>query len=242
MKSLIFFFVSSFVPVSLLAQWAIPAQMRAGNTLDRLSTTNSLSASDILYGVPLPPGALVGDYYLDNKWNKSTVLLYKSENMIEGYYARYDINSDLVEFKTKSGVKVLEIQKIKNLVWIDSLTAHPHYFVNSKEYKFDGTELTGFLEVIVDGTLPLMKRTELTVKEPTYVVAFDVGSRDTKIYKKHSFLYAMEQNLFEIKGKKDLQKASGHRINEVETFIKKQKLNPNKEPDLKQVFEFLNKQ
>lgn len=227
--------------MSLLAQWAIPPQMRAGNTLDRLSSASNMSASDILYGVPLPPGSLVGNTYLDNKWNRSTVLLYKSETMIEGYYARYDIKSDLMEFKTKSGVKVLEIQKIKNLVWIDSLTSEPHYFVNSKEYKFNGTDLTGLLEVIVDGTMPLMKRTELMVKEPTYVVAFDVGSRDTKIYKKEIFLYAKEQDLFEIKSKKDLQKASGGRAAEVESFIKQHKLNPNKEPGLKQVFEFLNK-
>jgi len=73
MKHLILFFTSILFFLDSFGQWAIPAQMRAENTLDRLSSKNTMSASDILYGVPLPPGSVVGDDYLDKKWNMATI-------------------------------------------------------------------------------------------------------------------------------------------------------------------------
>jgi hypothetical protein len=240
MKHLILFFSSILFFFNSFGQWAIPAQMRAENTLDRLSSKNSMSASDILYGVPLPPGSVIGDDYLDKKWNMSTILLYQSEAMIEGNYTRYDIKADLIEVKTNSGIKALDVRKIKNMLWLDSITAEPHYYVNAMEFRKNGTQLTGLLEVVVDGNTPLLKRTEIKVKEPTYVVALDVGSRDTKIYKKEIYFYAREKDLFELKNKSDLLEACGDRSVEMEAYIKTNKLNINKPAGLKRAFEFLN--
>ena len=113
--------------------------------------------------------------------------MYQSEKMIEGYPAKFDIQSDLFEVKTNNGIKILDNSKVKNVVWIDSLTSLPDYFVNGKEYRIEGVPSTGILEIVVDGIFPLFKKTELFVKEPTYNVAFDVGSRDKKIFQKEIF-------------------------------------------------------
>ncbi|HRG78982.1 MAG TPA: hypothetical protein PL167_05205, partial [Cyclobacteriaceae bacterium] len=75
----------TLITTNSFGQAAIPPQMRAENTLDRISSKNSLSGSDILYGLPVPPGSTMGDNYLNKEWNQATFLLYQSEKMIEGY-------------------------------------------------------------------------------------------------------------------------------------------------------------
>jgi hypothetical protein len=240
MKSLILFLGMISFSLNSWAQWAIPTQMRAENTLDRLSDKGGLSSSDLLYGIPITPGNVIGDMYLDKKWNAATILLYQSETMIEGYPVKYDIKSDVLEIKSKSGIKILGGEKIKNMVWVDSLTTQPHYFVNAAEFKKDGVPSRGLLEVIVDGDLPLLKKTEIYVKQPTYNAALDAGSKDTKIFQKEIFLYSSDKNLQVIKNKKNVLEASGDRASEVEAFIKANKINVNKLAGLKQVFELLN--
>jgi len=151
-----------------------------------------------------------------------------------------DPKADLIEVKTKSGIKALDVKKIKNILWVDSVTSEPHYYVNAMEFRKNGIQLSGLLEVVVDGAMPLLKRTEIKVKEPTYVVALDVGTRDTKIYKKEIYFYAREKDLVELKNKTDLKEASGDRSVEIEAYLKTNKLNVNKPADLKRAFEFLN--
>jgi len=239
--SRLFLLVSvTLISTNSFGQAAIPPQLRAENTLDRISSKNSLSGSDILYGLPVPPGSTIGDNYLNKEWNQATFLLYQSEKMIEGYPAKFDIQSDLFEVKTNNGIKILDNSKVKNVVWIDSLTSLPHYFVNGKEYRIEGVPSTGILEIVVDGIFPLFKKTELFVKEPTYNVAFDVGSRDKKIFQKEIMYYGKDKDLMRVKNKKDVLAAAGGRATEVEAFVKSNKLNLNKETDLKRVFEFLN--
>ena len=239
--SRLFLLVSvTLISTNSFGQAAIPPQLRAENTLDRISSKNSFSGSDILYGLPVPPGSTIGDNYLNKEWNQATFLLYRSEKMIEGYPAKFDIQSDLFEVKTNNGIKILDNSKVKNVVWIDSLTSLPHYFVNGKEYRIEGVPSTGILEIVVDGIFPLFKKTELFVKEPTYNVAFDVGSRDKKIFQKEIMYYGKDKDLMRVKNKKDVLAAAGGRATEVEAFVKSNKLNLNKETDLKRVFEFLN--
>lgn len=240
MKSLILILSIISFSVDSIAQWAIPKNMRAENTLDRLSDKGGLSRSDLLYGIPMEPGNVIGDNYLDKKWNAATILLYQSETMIEGYPVKYDIKSDVIEIKSKSGIKILNGEKIKNMVWIDSLTAEPHYFVNGAEFKKDNVPSRGLLEVVVDGPIPLLRKMEIYVKQPTYNAAMGSGSQDTKILQKEVLFYSIDKNLFLIKNKKNVLEASGDRAPEVEKFMKENKININKLSELKTVFEFLN--
>jgi hypothetical protein len=86
----------------------------------------------------------------------------------------------------------------------------------------------------------LLKRSELHTKKANYNVALDVGSKDTKLYLKDVFLYAKDKELIRVKGKDDILKASGDRATEVESYMKVNKLNINKQPGLVKVFEFMN--
>ena len=220
---------------------AVPTQIRAANTLYRLGQRSGVGNNDLIQGIPFPPSEIIGDNYLDKKWNAATVLLYQSETMLEGYLVKYDVKNDVLEFNTSSGIKVLDGRKVKNMVWVDSLTALPHYFVNGAEYKINGVAGYGLLEVVVDGTAPLLKKAEIFVKKPDYHPALSVGSRNTEILQKEVFLYAKDGKLIKIKNKADVISAAGDRGKEAEKFIKVNQLNVNKPLGLVRAFEFINK-
>ena len=223
----------------VFGQWAIPANMRASNTMTSISESG-VTAGGTLYGLPGSAGEVIGDYYLNKRWNKASILLYQSETMIEGYPVKYDIKNDLIEIRTSAGIKILDVRKIKNLAWIDSMAIAPQYFVNANEFKKGKKSYSGLMEVMVDGPLPLLKRTELDIREPNYVPALDVGSKDTKILQKSVILYSNSGELIEIKNKKDVLEASGDLSKEVDEYIKANKLNLNKDAGMKRTFEFIN--
>lgn len=214
--------------------------MRASNTLDRMSDVGGLSRNDLLYGLPMTPGGIKGTTYLDKKWNIATILLFESEKLLEGYPVRYDLKENELEVKAKNGTKVIESKNIKSVVWRDSLTQLPKFFINGGEYTDEGTPLNGLLEVLADGKVPLLKRNYIVIKAPDYVVGFDVGSRDTKIFKKSTYYYATGKNLTKITSKKTLLPAFGDDAVEVEKFIKTNKLSTNNDRDLAMVFDGYN--
>ncbi len=223
-----------------MAQNTLPDQIRIRQTLDGLSDLGGLSQNDMLYGIDIEPGRLLGDYYLDSKWNKASLLLYESDRMIDGYYVKYDIEGNSVEVKLNRQIKLLQMNKIRSMIWYDSITKMPRAFVNAKDYSEKGSPLTGLLEIVVDGKLPLVKRTMIWIKRPDYVVAFDVGSKDTKINKKEIFYYLKGKEVFEIKKRKDLFEVFGDKRSEMEEFARVNKLNTKEERGLSNLFERYN--
>lgn len=239
MKNSLFVLLLLVSQVTAFGQWAIPANMRASQTLTSISESG-VTAGSTLYGLPGSPGEIIGDYYLNKKWNRANILLYQSESMIEGYPVKYDLKNEFIEIRTSVGVKILDVRKIKNLVWTDTLAIAPQYFVNASEFKKGRNSYSGLLEVIVDGPLPLLKRTELDVREPNYIPALDAGSKDTKILQKSIILYSKGGELIELKNKKDVLEASGDLSKEVDVYIKANKLNVSKDAGVRRVFEFIN--
>lgn len=219
---------------------AIPQTVRAAITLERLSF---LTPSDLIYGIPLPEKEVRGDSYLDVKWRSSTLLMYESEKLLEGYPVRYNVLKDEMEIKTKSGTKVLAGKKIKSFVWIDSLFHTPQYFVNSREYKNErDMPMTGFCQVLADGKIPLLKHTEVVLRKANYSVQLDIGSRDDVILKKPGLLYATEgARTYPVPStKKKLVQLLGDKQKEVERFISINSLSMKEEHHLIKIFEYYN--
>ncbi|MEQ8425614.1 MAG: hypothetical protein RIA63_12945 [Cyclobacteriaceae bacterium] len=216
--------------------------MRVRLTTDALSNIGTLGNSGALYGVDSPPGRVKGDYYLDSRWNKGAILAYEVDKVIEGYLVKYDINGNSIEIKASKIHRLISVDRVQSIVWYDSLTSAPHAFVNAKEFKENGVPLTGLIEVVSDGKIPLMKRTTLYVKKPNYVVAMDVGSKDTEIMKLEKFYYAKGKDLFEVKKKKDLLVLFGDKGPEMDEFIKRNAINLRQEAGLKILFSHYNAQ
>jgi hypothetical protein len=234
-------FVLSF-SIDGISQAVLTENLRATNALDRLGTFSGNNVPDMLYGIPFPPGKVVGDTYLDENWRVSTVVLYENDKVIEGYPARYDIAANELEFNAKNGVKVLNGDKVKSFVWIDSQTNLPSYYISAKEFKNkDNVPLLGFFEVLVDGTMPLLKKTKVVVKKADYNAALNVGSRDDKILKNEELFYVKDKQVFKLpsSGKKMLA-LFGDKSSDIKKYIDENNLSLSKEGDLIAVFESYN--
>ena len=194
MKNLLAILVLSTFAFKCYAQAVVPPNVRATNTLDRLRESRDFGSADMLYGIPLPEGEIIGDTYLDIHWKNSSILLYGSEKLIEGFPIRYDIMANEMEVKSKKGIRVLQGTKIKSFVWVDSVTKAPDYFVNAKEFKDESNvPCSGFFQVLSEGSFPLFKKTEIEIKKADYNIQFNVGSQDDKILKKSELLHLKRQ-------------------------------------------------
>lgn len=234
----------SLFTVRSLAQQAstvIPPNVRAVNTIERLTDSNGLGTNEMLYGIPLPEGKVIGDTYLYPEWKRSAILLYEGNKLLEGYPIRYDIKADELDVKTKSGVKVLEGKSVKSFIWVDSLLTEPTYFINAREYNLNGTPLSGFFEVLVDGKAPLFKKMRVTLKKADYNVQLSIGSRDDKILKNPEFYYSTGDKVIEIpSSKKKLLPMFKALKSEMERFIDENDLSAKKESDLIMIFKHYN--
>jgi hypothetical protein len=220
---------------------AIPNNIRAAYTMEGLSDLNALGNGEVLYGVPMPPGKVIGDTYLSTTWRKSAILLYKDEKLVEGYDVRYDIHADALDVKTSKGVKVLDGKRIRSFTWTDSSRLEPAFFVNAHEYKLDGSPLTGFFEVLVDGQAPLFKRTDIHIKKANYNVSFDVGSRDDKILKQPTYFMGQSGAVNEIESsRKKVLVLFGDKADEMGRYMDVNKLSLKKEGDLVNIFRHYN--
>jgi hypothetical protein len=215
-------------------QAVVPPNIRATNTLEKLFDYNGIDEGDILYGMPLPEGKVVGDTYMDTRWRKANVMLYENEKIIEGFPMRYDIHLDELEFKGKSRIKVIGGSKVKSFVWADSITRRTAYFINGKSFRNeDDVPFTGFFELLEEGSVPLLKKTYISVRKADYNVAMNVGSPDDKILKKNKYYVLKENRLVELPGSRKKFLAILNDNERMDEFIRKNGLSVTDEHDLK---------
>ena len=222
----------------------VPANIRAINNIERLTYLNSTAGNEMIYGVPVPEGKVIGDTYLHREWKRSAILLYAGEKLIEGFPVRYDIRTDELEVKTSGGIKALEGRNVRSFTWIDSLRTEPYFFINAKEFKNEGVQMAGFMEVLVDGKLPLLKKINISIKKADYNVALSVGSRDDKILKQPAYFVFSEKvgELKEIPGsKKKLMPVFQTKAEEMEKYIGANDLSVKKEEDLIKIITHYNR-
>jgi len=224
-------FLVSIASLNCYAQGSvIPSNVRAVNTIERLTDSNGLGNNEMMFGIPLPEGKVIGDTYLSTEWKRSVILLYDKNKLIEGFPARYDIKADELDVKGASGVKVLEGRKVKSFMWMDSSRTDPYYFVNAKEFKVDGVPLIGFYEVLVDGNAPLFKKMNITIKKADYNVTLAMGSRDDKILKNPAYYLADGNTAYEIpNSKKKFLQLLKSKADEVESYMESNGLSLKKE-------------
>ncbi|MEK6780317.1 MAG: hypothetical protein AABY93_01340 [Bacteroidota bacterium] len=225
-------------------QWTIPWQMRSDVTLDHLVVTSGYVKPDLLFGLPMTPGSSLEHNYIDRKWNNCSFLLFESEKLMEGYLAKYEITANKLEVKSKSGTKLIDISKIKSLVWLDSITNAPRYFINAKDYKEENVQVTGLLEVLVDGHMPLFAQSYLKEKEIGFFAnllsLFEKEKRE-KQYEINKFYYVgTGSSISKISSQKEFLLSFGDFYWEMEEFIQQRDLDISLQADLQKVFEYYN--
>jgi len=219
----------------------INKNIRSANLLNQLSSYGGNPGQAFLTLPSSEKSQTIGDVYLDAHWSQSSLLLFDDETLINDYLTRYDIQNNEFEFRLKGGIKVLAGVKVKNIVWIDSLTKQPRVMNNARDYTASVTPIDGFFEVLQDGEIQLLKKVYLEILRPNFSPALNVGSKDTKIIKKSEYFYAIKNKLNQIKKKTSLDAIQRYDSSFVlESLIKKEKINLNKESDLRRLFLILN--
>jgi hypothetical protein len=221
-----------------IAQSALPNQLQAANAMERMGS--GIGKGDLIFGIPLPPGKTIADFYLTKHWNVSSILLYGAEKPAEGYRVKYDAKNERIEIGTQNVIRVLDCNQIKKLIAIDSVTGIATHFINAKEFDQSVIKLTGLVELLVEGKIQLLKKTILSVRKPDYNPALAIGNRDEKIDRHESFYAAVDGKLIKIKNNKDLLSVCDKNKDAFSKFSRANRLSARREADLKKMVEFMN--
>ena len=224
---------------------ALQKTIRSANVSRLLAERPNFVGGNMFYGIPPEPKQVVGNFYLDTKWNLASILLYRDQEVLEGFRVRYNINSNMFELMEpeNSLVSVMPGLRIQNIVWLDSAYKVPRYFVNGMDFRDEGAPISGFFEVLVEGELPLMRRTIAVFKESNYNTALMVGNRNDQIIKRNVYYYIKGKDLYEVpKKRKDIFLIFGDKAAEMEAFAEANSIDFKEKSAIFQLFTQYNSQ
>ena len=186
----------------------------------------------------LPPAKIVGSNYLTDYWNLGTVYM-KDDLVIENYPLKYDIENQRIEIKTEQDVKVLSIDRIKTIKWMDQEKGD-RTLINADSYSENDVPLIGMFEVLHFGDkYQLYSKTDLSVKKAYYNQALDAGTRDDEILRKESLWLSNGTRIFPMTGKKDLLDFCGDNADAVKSYMKSEKLTHRNQAHIVMVLAYL---
>lgn len=199
------------------------------------------SQSGIVPGIAAPPPEVLGDVYLHPDYRITTFQLYSNDKLVEGFPSRFDIRSNEFDLITQQGIRALRGDQVKSIVWVDSISKQPQYMVNGKEFLNEANiPYTGFFQIITEGNMMLLKKTELQVKDPDFHPALNVGSRDVRINKKSFLYYTDGKQALLWPGKKQGLKLFTSKADEINKFIKVNELDLGKEGHVSALINYYN--
>ena len=179
-----------------------------------------------------------GTYYLDDSWNQGTIWL-KNKKIIKNYLLKFDIENQWMEVKFDNDIKLLDLRWIKSFEWVDN-EAKRSYFVSTSQYNFeDGVQRLGVFEVLSEGQLSLVAKTDTKVREPNYVPALDMGDMDTKIYKVEKLFIVADDVVKPFpKKRSEFLALFGDKSAKIEDYSKINKLKFRDKEDALQIFNY----
>jgi hypothetical protein len=224
---------------------ALQKTIRSANVSRLLVERPNFVGGNMFYGIPPAPKEVIGNFYLDTKWNLASILLYRDQEVLEGFRVRYNINSNMFELMEPENnlVSVMPGLRVQNIVWMDSSYKVPRYFVNGMDFRDEGAPISGFFEVLVEGELPLMRRTLAIFKESNYNTALMVGNRNDQILKRNVYYFLKGKDLYPVpKKRKDFFTVFGDKASEMEKFATENSINIKEKSSIFQLFTYYNSQ
>jgi hypothetical protein len=184
--------------------------------------------------------AIEGSFYMNPEWQVGSVYLYDGRR-IEKMPLKYNMRDDFMHILDKNEeVRVLKFDRIASFEWFNVETRKNQKFVNSLDYSMNGTSLTGFLQVLSEGDPQLLKYTTLELSKGNYAVTHDAGQRYDEYIQKEKRYLAMEGNLSPANKKKEVLNAFGKKKEEIEEYIKANRLNMKSDDHIITLINFYN--
>jgi hypothetical protein len=228
--------------VAAQSEPAVPDHVNATNAIDAL-TTLSVSPGYLLYGIPEGSGEIVGNAYLNEEWKKSTVKFAGNAKQFNIPQCKVNLYSNQIEINSGNVIKAIDGAKVESFV-LDPDGSGDRFYQNASAYKVDGTAQIGFLEVLVKGKTPLLKKVKVIIKRPDYNVQLNVGNKNTRILKEDIYYFAKGPDLTGIKSMRVKKFASlfGDYASAVEKFVDDNALKLSVEEDLILIFKYVNEE
>ncbi len=187
-----------------------------------------------------PPG-MVGDVFLNHDFRPSKFILFVDDKVVTGYAARLDLRRNEFDIMTEQGIRALAGSRVKSLEWSDSLTKQPQFFVNASRFNNeDGIPYLGFFQILAEGKLVLLRKTELIFKEADRSPHHNAGNADHRFLKRSALYYVEGDCSLKLPGKRNLLKLFAGKDEEMSKFIKINALDLNQDSHIAALFEYYN--
>lgn len=234
----------------LIVAGYVPVNGQNIDFLHNKSVMERLPAASIAPDRMVPLGNLAvstpgiqGDVYLTKDYRNSTFWLYEADAPTKTYPAKLDLQRnefDLHQGKGQ-GVRALPGTRVKHLMWTDSITNTPQYFVNGQEFKNEeGAPYLGFFQILAEGGISLLKLTTVKFKPADQNPTHNTGIKDNRFMKNTELYYAQGQKAMELPNRKGILKLMESHKEEVDKFIKVNQINLSVERHLIALFDYYN--
>lgn len=222
--------------------------MMAQSTRDRINFSNlSVPNTGTMWGIKGESGQLIGNPYLDTTWQAGVVKFYgkvgvvSAADSLAGVPVRLDLVSHEVEIRAgASDIRAAQAPQVRYVV-MNNNAGGTSLFVNAREFRGEADALTGFLEVVAPGSLTLLEYPYIHVKRANYNAALNVGTKDDELVKAKSWYVVQNKKASKFSpGKNAVLELMADRKEQIEAFLKTEKLDLKAKPDLKSVFVYYN--
>lgn len=217
---------------------------RAFSISNLIASRPNLLGGNMIYGMAPEPKMLMGSFFIDANWNEGALFMYKDDEVKEDILVRYRIDGNSFDLKDRNTDYVRNIPGIwvETFIMIDEKSGATRFFINGKDYLIDKEPASGFFELLVDGSIPLLKKTDAIYKRSNYNTALMVGNKNDKIVKKETLYYISDNQFVKVPtSKKKLLNVFSKKREEMDTFIKTNILALRKERDVVTAFTHFNK-
>ena len=178
---------------------------------------------------------IAGSPYLEDDFIEGTIIR-NDGTTYEKIPLRYNGYDDHIEFRDKNGLTLFldnpeEFKEIK----IEGKKFIYYNLVNSKQ------KVQGYFELLEGSKTQLLKKYSIKIKDPEPAKAYRAPTPASFVSKPICYFILQNENqLFEIRNDKNIIELLNDKNNEMQRFIKKNKLKVKKEEDLKQIVAYYN--
>ena len=135
---------------------------------------------------------------------------------------RYDAFEHDIEVKLENKIRYIRGLDLTGFT-LDHL-GKKLYFINASVYTFKGTKLYGFIQLIENGDLQVLKRVKIETLSSNYSIALDVGYNYDKLTRKTEYFFARKGVLHQIKSKRNIYRFFSKTNFNAKTFMKQNKI------------------
>lgn len=216
--------------------------MDVDNTLIQLGDHNGVGLNEITKGIPVRKGETLGSYYYNEQWSKGTLHLFKGKKVYPNLLLRFNESTHTIEIKQENKITTINSYNILSFTIDAQANDKPVQFLNSSFFGSGEVVPLGFMEVLVEDSVKLLKYSKVIVKEATYNEKLGTGTLNDKLIRKSTYYIYMDHKLALLP--KTLKKAKvllGQEYDSTKENVQKNGWDWRKEEDLVRIVNHLNK-